>query len=145
MAFRHTLGMYVESADQAHANGDVDYFNVNTGVVLITIIYGIVTTAPGGAVSLNVGNNPTLGTATTVTWWTAADINGMGIGDIIGQRLVAGVATTTLNTFGGAVVRGAQYIALPGTIFVRGTAVQGNSTWYLYYIPLAHGANVTAI
>ncbi len=142
--YRPGLGTYVLGGVTNHANGDVDMFNVAGGDVLITVIYGKVTTAVAVANTINIGNNPTLATATTVTWWTGVDCTGLAIGDIIGQRLVGGVATTTAVNFA-SVAPAMQYIALTGTIFIRATAIGSASQWTLYYLPLTPGATVTAI
>jgi len=141
MAFIGGLGYYVTATARAHAVADTDTFTV-TGTCLVTSIYGVITVAPGGAVTINAGNNPTLGTATTVVWWTGADVNGAGVGDIIGVDMVAGTPTTCITA---RLATGMKFIALAGTIFVRGTAVQGTSQWSLTYMPLTSGANIVTV
>ena len=136
------LGFLVAATARAHANGDVDTFTVSAGgLVLVTKIWGVITVAPGGAVTVNVGNNPTLGTATTVVWWTGADVNGSGVGDVIGVDMVAGTPTTVIT----GRIAPMNFVALAGTIFVRGTAVQGTSQWSLCYIPLVAGSTVVTV
>ena len=136
------LGIPVTATARAHANADVDTFTVADGSVLVTLIYGVITVAPGGAVNISAGNNPTIATGTTVAWWTAADVNGADIGDIIGVDLPAGTPTTCITQ---RVQSAVKFVALAGTIFVRGTAVQGTSQWTLYYIPITAGASVVTV
>lgn len=134
------LGTFVAATARAHAVADTDTFTV-VGTCLVTKIWGVVTVAPGGAVTINPGNNPTLGTATTVAWWTGADVNGSGVGDIIGVDMVAGTPTTCIT----GRIAPMNFIALEGTIFVRGTAVQGSSQWNLFYVPLSAGAYIVTV
>ena len=141
MAYRTGLGYYVAGVAKAHANGDVDTFTV-TGLVLVNLIYGVCTVAPGGAVNLNVGNNPTGGAPpATIAFCAAGAVTGATAGDPITIDLVGGALTVALTGASAAY----RLLAQGGTIFVRGTAVQGTSQWFCYYIPLTVGSTVVAI
>jgi len=140
MAYKAGLGYYVAGVAKAHANGDVDTFTV-VGDVLVTLIYGKVTVAAGAACTITVGANPTLGTGTTVAYAVATDVDPLDVGDFITLNYVAGTLTTSLVAVSGRY----QLHAMAGTIFVRGSAVQGTSQWFLYYLPLTAGANIVAI
>ena len=143
-AFRKLLlGRKVSGNAFAHANGNVDMFNVTGGRVLITMMYGAITVAPGGAVNITAGNNPTLATGTTTAFAVAADVNGTDIGDNICFEYTAGQLTTHIGVAG---INASYYIiAQTGTIFCTGDAVQGSSQWTVFYIPLEDGAKIVAI
>lgn len=135
------LGIPVAATARAHANGDVDTFTIAGGYVLVTYIYGIVTVAAAGACTITVGANPTVGTGTTVAWAVAADVDTLDVTDPICLNYVAGTLTTVLTGVSGNY----RFIAQTGTIFVRGSAVQGTSQWNLFYIPVTAGATVVTV
>ena len=143
MAYKAGLGYYVAGVAKAHAIGDVNTFTVSVGgLVLVTKIWGLVTVAAGGAVNINVGHDPTLGTATTTVWCVTAACGAAGVGDLITLGSVAGTLTTVLNAESAL---DAQFICAAGSIFVRGSAAQGTSQWFLYYMPLTAGSTIVAI
>ena len=142
MAYKQGLGYDVTATARAHAIADVDTFTVSAGgLVLVTLIYGIITVAPALACTITVGANPTLGGATTVAWAVAADVNGLAVGDYISLNYVAGTLTTALVGVSGNY----RILASAGTIFVRGSAVQGSSQWTLHYIPITAGSTVVTV
>ena len=140
---RGVLGYKVTATARAHANADVDTFTVAGGLVSITLMYGIITVAPALAVNIIPGNNPTLGGATSVIYGVAADMNGAAIGDYIVMEYTAGQLTTHVA----AGLQNASYnlMAMTGTIFIRGDAVQGTSQWTLFYVPIDAGASVVTV
>ena len=138
MAFRHSLGYYTVSSALAYANGDVDCFTV-TGLICVKLIFGILTAAAGAANLANWGSNP--GTGTTVVFCVAADIDTAVIGDQISINSVAGTLTTVLT----GVSAFYNFIVPTGTIFMRGTAIQGTAINHLYWIPLTAGSTVVGI
>ena len=136
------LGQRVDSAAFAHANGDTDIFNVVGGRVLITLMYGVVTVA-GGACTITAGNNPTLGTATSTDYSVAGDVNTCDVGDQIVFNYTAGQLTTTTGP--GSALACCYLIALTGTIYITGSAVEGTSEWTVFYVPVDDGAYIEAI
>lgn len=135
------LGYKVTATARAHANGDTDTFTIAGGRVLINLLYGVVTVAAGAACNITAGNNPTLATATTMAWAVATDVDTLDVGDPICFDYVAGTLTTVLNGVSGKY----QFVGLTGTIFVRGSAVQGSSQWTLFYIPIDAGATIVTV
>lgn len=142
MAYRSGLGYSVTATLRNHANGDVDTFTVSAGgLAIVTLIYGVVTTAAGAACTITAGSNPTLGTMTSVVWSVAADVDALDVGDPICFNYVAGTLTTVLTGVSGDY----KLFAPAGTIFVRGSAVQGASQWTLFYIPVIAGTTIVTV
>ena len=136
------LGFKVTATARAHANGDVDTFTVSAGgLAIVHLIYGIVTVAAGAACNINVGSNPTVATGTTVVWSVAADVDTLDVGDPISLNYVAGTLTTVLTGVSGNY----RFFAPAGTIFVRGSAVQGTSQWTLFYVPVIPGTTIVTV
>lgn len=146
MAYKQGLGYYVAGVAKAHANGDVNTFLVSAGgLAVVNLIYGVVTVAAGGACTITAGIAPTAGT--TVVWSVATDVDTMLVGDIITFNYVAGTLTTVVSAVAGLTGVSANFRVMvqAGNIFVRGSAVQGTSQWFLYYIPLVAGTLITAV
>lgn len=116
-----------------------------SGLVLVTSIVGIVTTAITVANTVKLQANPTTGT--TVDLCAATDI---GTTDTPAGNLltVAGAPGTSIVNGIGAVpvFVTAQAIAVAaGTIEqVTATGADGGITWYLTYAPLVSGATIVA-
>lgn len=142
MAYKAGLGYQVTATARAHANGDVDTFTVSAGgLAIVTLIYGVVTVAAGAACLVTVGSNPTLGTMTTMAWAVATDVDPLDVGDPICINYIAGTLTTSLVGVSGSY----KLFAPAGTIFVRGSAVQGSSQWTLFYIPVIAGTTIVTV
>jgi hypothetical protein len=142
MAYVSGLGYRVTATARAHANGDVNTFTVSAGgLAIVNLIYGVVTVAAGAACLVTAGSDPTLGTMTTVAWSVAADVDTLDVGDPICLNYVAGTLTTVLTGVSGNY----RFFAPAGTIFVRGSAVQGTSQWTLFYMPVIAGTTIVTI
>lgn len=142
MAYRSGLGYMVTATARAHANGDTDTFTVSAGgLAIVTLIYGVVTVAAGAACTITAGSNPTVATGTSVVWSVAADVDTLDVGDSICMNYVAGTLTTILTGVSGNY----KLFAPAGTIFVRGSAVQGTSQWTLFYIPVIAGTTIVTV
>jgi hypothetical protein len=71
-------------------------FTVTGGAILVTNIFGIVTTAIGGACNLSLGLAPTIGTAQTAGIGGPTALASAAAGTIIGAPATPGVAGMTL-------------------------------------------------
>ena len=148
---RTRLGIRVDRAASVtpqHAGvDDVTYFTVMTGKVLLTLLYGEITTAiAAGANSINIYHTPTTATAGVGAIAAATSIASYAEGDII---TINGLLTDTLLpavTAGSA--HGMPYlgvILVPGTLKWNATgATTGNWKWSLWYIPIDDDAYVVA-
>ena len=129
------VGLRVDRAAATHINATTPFFTV-TGVIQLTGLYSLITTASGAnACSWSV--NPTAGTTTSIC--ADLDINPALAGDILG---ITGVVATAM-TYGGAVVGMMQpLIITAGTIDFIAAAADGASSSHLFYLPMTAGANV---
>ena len=122
-------------------------FTVSTGNVFVTSLYGVLT-SPATSASATLS----LGIITSAATSTTSIATGTAIGTI-----ATGVWATPQVSSGkaGALVLGtdsstvlykpAEFVAPVGTITwtTGATAASGKFTWYLTYVPLDNGANVT--
>lgn len=125
-------------------------FTVGGGNVLVTNLFGIITTIPGGDPEITLGLAPTVGTP---------EVNGLGATTALTEEAGTWVAlydTTTTNKAGVFAVGGHAGIAVfgavapfpvaPGYITWTSSASEtGAMNWYLTYVPLDEGAYVTAL
>jgi hypothetical protein len=141
----------VKSALALPATATATLFTVAGGNVMITGLFGRVTTAFGATVTTvslgtGLGGNAVLATATTVTSKAA--------GSWLGLTQSAGAVTTLANPTGPLFFNGnmnAQFlpatgvlVAGPDTITWTTSATDtGNITWYLWYVPLDFDAQVS--
>lgn len=132
------LGRRVTKSITQAGAGTQNVFTV-TGEVLVTSLYGRVTTAITVAGTTKLSANPTLGT--TVDLCTATDL---GTTDtVVGEILVP--------VKGAALTLGAQTATPRGTVVAAGviehtvaTGGDGTILWSLTYVPLSDGATVVA-
>lgn len=132
------LGRLVTKSITQAGAGTQNVFTI-TGEVLITSIYGRVTTAITVAGTTKLSANPTLGT--TVDLCTATDL---GTTDtVVGEILVP--------VKGAALTLGAQTATPRGTVVGAGviehtvaTGGDGTILWSVTYVPLSDGASVVA-
>jgi len=129
------VGLRVDRAAATHINATTPFFTV-TGVIQLTGLYSLITTASGANLS-SWSVNPTAGT--TISICADLDINPALVGDILG---ITGVVATAM-TYGGAVVGMMQpLIITAGTIDFIAAAADGASSSHLFYLPMTAGANV---
>ena len=129
--------------------GTFQLFTVAGGEVLITSLYGKVTTAVTlDTETLAIQIDPTAGT--TVTWVTATDVGttDTAVGDLLG---VAIETNDTANNQVNVKVNGQplmNYLAQSGEIELVAANVTGTEDgvieWYCTYVPLTDGATVVA-
>lgn len=132
------LGRRVTKSITQAGAGTQNVFTV-TGEVLVTSLYGRVTTAITVAGTTKLSANPTLGT--TVDLCTATDL---GTTDtVVGEILVP--------VKGASIALGANALGTVGTVVGTGviehtvaTGGDGTVLWSLTYVPLSDGATVTA-
>ena len=127
-----------KSITQAGA-GTQNVFTVAGGAVLITSLFGRVTTAITVAGTTKLSANPTLGT--TVDLCTATDL---GTTDTVAGEIVVPVK-------GASIALGANVVTPRGTVVETGvvehtvaTGGDGVIKWYATWIPLDDGATLVA-
>jgi hypothetical protein len=115
-----------------------------SGLVLITSITGLVTTAITVANTVKLTANPTTGTATDLC--TATDLgttdtpagNLLALPAAVGSAMASGIGTIKNNG-------GINTFVAAGTIEqITATGADGGITWYLTYVPIAADAVVSA-
>ena len=148
------LGTQVIKSAQAFpqgAPGTATLFTVAGGTVLVTSLFGIVTTAVAGTdPQLSLGMAPTIGTAQTSGIATTKALTSAEIGTLIAVTSSGGVPTTLAVMTTAAKAGNAVFPALGGFIANTGTITQtaqvaetGAISWYLTYIPMDTGASVS--
>jgi hypothetical protein len=125
-------------------NGTLTLATVSGGLVLITSMFGIVTTAIGATVTnLSVGTVPTTGTASTGAISAPTPITSAGVGCWLTPVQSAGVAGQLAV---GALAGNAIYLCTPfivsaGLITWHTDANNtGQVKWYFTYVPVDTGA-----
>jgi len=146
LAFRKALyGLAVAGAAKTvPQNATSTIFTVTGGRVLVTGLYGKVTTVIGGTTpSAKIVSTPTTGTAVDVSSATA--ITGKEAGALIGLAGTVGTALNVQNAGAGAGLPSPVVIPV-GTVGVNVSAADatGAIQWTLTYVPLDDGASVTA-
>ncbi len=116
-------------------------FNVNAGRVLLTGIWGLVTTAiQAQANNYNLTTNSTTGNITS-NLCAVLDITGLAVGNMLG---ITGTPATAMSA-GSNVPQCNEVIVAPGTIrAVAAASSTGAVQWNVTYIPLDDGASITA-
>jgi|ERR1700745_332725 len=115
------------------------YFNVVGGQVLITSIFGVITTATGAtATNLTINATNTAG-ATTVAIGAQTAVTSKAAGTILAIPTIGG--TLTALAYG---VQNNEFVLGPGAIqFVTDASDTGAWKWYVNYIGLDSGAYVS--
>lgn len=119
-------------------------FTVAGGRILVTGLYGKVTTVIGGTTpSAKIVSTPTTGTAVDVSSATA--ITGKEVGSLLALAGTVGTALNVQNAGAGAALPSAIQVPI-GTLGVNVSAADatGAIQWTLTYVPLDDGASVTA-
>lgn len=140
------LGRYVkgQTADvTTNANKTYTLFDVAGGEVLITALWGKVTTAITVADTINLQTNPTTGDTVVVATATDLGTTDTAAGSTIGVSASALVPATALAKGGQALQ---NLVVTTGTVesVVTGTAPDGVIEWYCTYVPLTDGATLVA-
>lgn len=115
-------------------------FNVTVGRVLLTSIYGLVTTTIAAAGTSKLVSNPTASGATTTDMCAATDL---GTTDT-----PAGDVLSFSGTAGDSILRGGAAKSLTGPVVipvgaiqqVNATGADGGITWVVTWVPLDDGA-----
>jgi hypothetical protein len=138
-AFRkNILGLSVSKSTGTLAATTVPLFTI-TGIVAVTSLVGLVTTAVTVANSYKLQNNPTIGTTADLT--AAFDI---GTTDTpAGEILVAELDGTALAAGGRGQVL-PLLVLPPGQIEHVSAGTDGVILWRLTYVPISDGASIVA-
>lgn len=146
LAFRKALfGLSVAgTAKTVPQNATSTIFTVTGGRILVTGLYGKVTTVIAGTTpSAKIVSTPTTGTAVDVSSATA--ITGKEVGALIGLAGTVGTALNVQNAGAGAGLPSPVVIPV-GAVGVNVSAADatGAIQWQLTYVPLDDGASVAA-
>ncbi len=138
------LGVRVAKSTGTLAATTVPLFTVAGGQVLVTAMYGIVTTTVTVANSYKLQHNPTAAAVATADLFAATDI---GTTDSPAGSLLLfdGVRASTLVIGAGSKgLTGQGLVLQPGQIESVSAGTDGVINWVLTYIPLDDGATVVA-
>lgn len=137
------LGTRVEKSTGTLAASTVALFTVAGGEVLVTSIYGIVTTAITVANSYKLQHNPTTGTTNDLVAATDIGTTDTPAGDVLTFDGVR--ASSIVRGGGGAVLGNANGIVLQtGQVESVSGGTDGAITWVVTYVPLTTGATLVA-
>ncbi len=137
------LGNRASKATGTLAATTVPLFTVTGGQVMITAIYGIVTTSITVANSYKLQHNPTTVGATTNDLVAATDI---GTTDTPAGDILAfdGVRASSIVRGGGAQSLRGGVILQPGQIESVSAGTDGAITWVVTWVPMDNGAVLAA-
>lgn len=138
------LGFHVARATDTLPQTTVEsLFTVTGGRVLITLLFGEVTTAiQNSDPVMKLTSNPTTGTSVDVA--STVDTSSLEIG---GMVICEGDTTALIkvNAGGGGPANAMPWICPIGTIDLEtGASKTGSVKWDLWYLPLDEGASVAA-
>lgn len=137
-----TLGLRVEKSTGTLAASTITLFNVTGGEVLLTSIYGKVTTAVTVANSYKLQANPTTGTTRDLVAATDIGTTDTPAGSLLGFD---GVAASSIQQGPGAVPTLMRPIVVAeGTIESVSAGTDGVILWVVTYVPLTDGAALAA-
>lgn len=140
----------VSSASGAFAADTRTIFTVAGGEVLVTALWGVVTTAITVANTVALQANPTTGTTAVFVEATDIGTNDTAAGTVIGfsgsidDPATSGAAFEHSVALGGKALR--DLVVTTGDIeqVTTGTNPDGAITWYATWIPLTAGATLVA-
>jgi hypothetical protein len=140
----------VEKAVAYSTAATYQLFTVTGGRVLITALWGVVTTAMTGANTINLQTDPTTGdtivvvTATDLGTTDTAAGTTIGVTGNIADPASTGADFATVFARGGRALR--DLVVTTGEIESVGTegTINGAITWYCCWIPLDDGAELVA-
>lgn len=137
------LGTRVEKSTGTLAATTVPLFTVAGGEVLVTSIYGRVTTAITVANSYKLQHNPTTGTTNDLVAATDIGTTDTPAGDILTFDGVR--ASSIVRGGGGASLGSANGIVLQtGQVESVSAGTDGVILWVVTYVPLSDGATLVA-
>ncbi len=136
------LGTRVEKSTGTLAATTVPLFTVAGGEVLVTSIYGRVTTAITVANSYKLQHNPTAGTTNDLVAATDIGTTDTPAGDLL---TFDGVRASTIVRGGGGQTLISQGLVLQtGQIEHVSAGTDGVILWVVTYVPLSDGATLVA-
>lgn len=136
------LGIRVSKATGTLASETKTLFNVTGGLVLITSIVGVVTTAITVANSYKLQANPTSGVAGDLVAATDIGTTDTPAGTLLGFD---GVEASSIQQSPGVVPTLMRPVVVnTGTIEHVSAGTDGDITWVLTYVPLDAGAEAAA-
>jgi hypothetical protein len=145
------LGMGpVESASGAFAADTRTIFTVAGGQVLVTGLYGVVTTAITVANTVALQTNPTTGDTKVFVEATDIGTTDTAVGTVVGFIKSTDDPATTGATFeekielGGHLLQGLVVTTGDIEMVITGTNPDGAITWYATWVPLTDGATLVA-
>lgn len=139
------LGRYVQGKTSdvtTDADGTYQLFTVTGGQVLITALWGVVTTSITGAGTFAIVIDPTTGDSTTIVTATDLGTSDAVAGTVLGFR-DQGDGTIDFVENGQAL---SGFVVTIGEIelLVATATSNGIVDWYCTYVPLTAGASVAA-
>lgn len=138
-----SLGRYAEKSTGTLAASTVALFTVAGGEVLVTSIYGRVTTAITVANSYKLQHNPTTGTTNDLVAATDIGTTDTPAGDILtfdgvrASSIVRGGGGANLGNANGIVLQAGQVESVSG-------GTDGVILWVVTWVPLTAGATLVA-
>lgn len=135
------LGTRVSKATGTLAASTVALFTIAGGRVLITSIYGVVTTAVTVANSYKLQANPTAGTTVDLVAATDIGTTDTPVGDVLSFD---GVRTNSIVKGGAAQSLQGGIVVTTGQIEHVSAGTDGAITWVVTYVPLDDGATLVA-
>jgi hypothetical protein len=145
------LGMGpVESASGAFAADTRTIFTVAGGQVLVTGLYGVVTTAITVANTVALQTNPTTGDTKVFVEATDIGTTDTAVGTVVGFTQSTDDPATNGATFedkielGGHLLHGLVVTTGDIEMVITGTNPDGAITWYCTWVPLTDGATLVA-
>lgn len=137
------LGRYVEKSTGTLAATTVPLFTVAGGEVLVTSIYGRVTTAITVANSYKLQHNPTTGTTNDLVAATDIGTTDTPAGDVLTFDGIR--ASSIVRGGGGANLGNANGLVLQtGQVESVSAGTDGVILWVVTYVPLTDGATLVA-
>ena len=136
------LGRYAQKSTGTLAATTVPLFTVAGGEVLITSIYGRVTTAITVANSYKLQHNPTTGTTNDLVAATDIGTTDTPAGDVL---TFDGVRASTIVRGGGGQTIKSGLVLQTGQVESVSAGTDGVILWVVTWIPLTDGATLVAV
>jgi len=136
------LGRRVEKSTGTLAATTVPLFTIAGGEVLVTSIYGKVTTAITVANSYKLQHNPTTGTTNDLVAATDIGTTDTPAGDVLTFDGVR--ASSIVRGGGGIVAHGPGIVLQTGQVESVSAGTDGVILWVVTWVPLTDGATLVA-
>lgn len=137
------LGRYLQGKTTAVATATHQIFTVAGGEVLITALWGKVTTALTVANTVNLQTDPTAGDTVVVVTATDLGTTDTAAGTTL-QVMEQGDGTVDFVKGGGHALSGLVVTTGEIETVITGTTPDGVIEWYCTWVPLTAGATVVA-